>query len=299
MEKRRLQRAMAIILFVYILFSVIIWQFDIIPVNRFDYNGIILILILLVIVFSETYDNFSLGKLFTMSKTIKEKDSDIAKLSNQNQKLMSDILNIASLNLQHQSNTNIYGIPSEVIKNLSVANAEEEEIEKKDEEEIKDPEIASLIQRTNFKSIENYIFKKYIEHDKFYENRTFRNIKIQSFQGLDPVSDNTPIFDAYVNDINKDVFYEIKVARISNWFAYDKLYNMLTKIYYYQKSNQRMAYLHLYLVVLPEEKGYKKPEPNIDLLRNYFMPAIKNNLLFIDVIEITSDEYESAIKKSV
>jgi len=70
-------------------------------------NGIIFLL--LVLVLAESFDNFSLGKLVSISREAKKKEVEVQNLEKKNTAPLSQLISITSNNTQNQSHTNVYG----------------------------------------------------------------------------------------------------------------------------------------------------------------------------------------------
>jgi len=90
----------------FILFLVIIIFYNFfyaIPVGNIDTGLVTLILILLIVVLSESFDNFSLGQLLSMSKTVTEKKQEITKLEKRNDELINQIISITNSQNQNSS----------------------------------------------------------------------------------------------------------------------------------------------------------------------------------------------------
>jgi hypothetical protein len=73
-------------------------------------SGIFILLgLLIVLVLSESFDNFSVGKLLTISKEAKKKETEKKELERKNEQLLNQILTISNTQHQTQNHTNVYG----------------------------------------------------------------------------------------------------------------------------------------------------------------------------------------------
>ncbi|HCF5863624.1 TPA: hypothetical protein NIH46_004647, partial [Pseudomonas aeruginosa] len=73
-------------------------------------SGVITLLgFLIVLVLAESFDNFSVGKLITISREITKKEREVDKLERQNAQLLSQVLSVTNTQAQHQNHTNVYG----------------------------------------------------------------------------------------------------------------------------------------------------------------------------------------------
>jgi hypothetical protein len=295
-------RIMLIMILFLILIMIIYKYFFKEPEAEISIGLLFLLSYLIIIALSEVYDNFSVGKILKLSRNLKEKDnkiheikSELIKIETEKNQLFNQVIHLSNNINQRQTNTNIYGVPHEFMKQMGVQKANEDEVKefKKNEvEEIeKEENIKSKIRRLNINKVENLALKKFMIANNIDYTKIFREIKLQAFQGVDPISDTSPIFDAYLNEIDKEVFFEIRPIRgyISSIFI-ERLYLMLSKIYHYRNINKTQSYLHLILVELPNERFEDKRI--LSKLLELFNPAINNNLLKIGSVRFETKEMD-------
>ncbi len=125
---------------------------------------ITVILIILVIVLAESFDNFSLGKLFTISRDVKKKEADNQVLEVRNKELLSQIISITTNQSQTQTHTNVYG---DYVENAKEQKASEQE-NKSDAEEVDKLLTAigsSIVIDEQVKAIEKDLKDKNINYD--------------------------------------------------------------------------------------------------------------------------------------
>ncbi|MGF1803787.1 hypothetical protein L4C31_00855 [Aliivibrio sifiae] len=125
---------------------------------------ITLILIILVIVLAESFDNFSLGKLFTISRDVKKKETDNQVLEVRNKELLNQIISITTNQSQTQTHTNVYG---DYVENAKEQKANEQE-NKSDTEEVDKLLTAigsSIVIDVQVKAIEKDLKDKNINYD--------------------------------------------------------------------------------------------------------------------------------------
>lgn len=73
-------------------------------------NGLYTLLaLLLILVLSESFDNFSIGKLISITRDVKEKNEENKKLEQKNSELISQIISISNIQNQKQESTNVFG----------------------------------------------------------------------------------------------------------------------------------------------------------------------------------------------
>lgn len=79
------------------------------PKGEISSGVITLILILTVLVLSESFDNFSVGKLVSISREAKKKEAEVKELEQKNSSLLNQLISISNTQTQQQNHTNIYG----------------------------------------------------------------------------------------------------------------------------------------------------------------------------------------------
>lgn len=264
-----------------------------------DISGGLLVILafILVLVLSELFDNFSVGKLVTMSRTLQEKEQEKSELKRENTELRGHLVAVTTNVSQRQSSTNILGWPQTLADTLTVKKAAPEEIEtKKTEEQTPSPGArAEAVSERRFdrSKIEDLAVSKFVSQQGLHAFNLIREAKLSTqFSGIDPITDVTPIFDGYVNTSDSEVFIEVRPTGISTMIYRDRLYVMLAKIYHYKVIKKVNVYLALVLVSMPEQES--RPTGNyVDRLQREFGPAITSGLLRIQVIDPTPEELTS------
>lgn len=260
-------------------------------------NGIIILLGLLIIVFlSEIFDSFSLGQFLTLKRTIKEKEEKITDLKESNDKLLNIVITNNSF-AQKQSLTNVNGISTEEFTRsiISVIKADKETREKEESGKEKIYELAEEEipkkprKRFDFQKMRNWGVTKFIDNKDFRKYNFIEDAQILMPQkDLDPINIDNPVFDGYVETENFEVFLSVKLRSSMYMLNRDRLYVMLSKLYYYRLAKKTNVYLNFILVDRPEDtKG------NLDerIIKD-FEPAIRSGLLKLDYYEI--DEKDMA-----
>lgn len=271
-------------------------------------NGIIILISLLIILFlSEIFDNFSLGQFLTLKRTISEKNEKISELKENNDKLLNMVItnNVSS---QKSTMTNVTGIsPEEFTKTIiSVIKADKETTDK---EETRKEKIADIVvaeedkneplrtprKRVNLAKLQQYVLNKFIENKDLRRHSFIQDAQILNPQKeIDPISDLNPIFDGYVETENYEMFIEIRLRDYPIVIFRDRLYVMLSKLYYYRQAKKTNAFLNLILV--------ERPVENEKILSNYepklieeFEPAIRIGLLKIEYIQLSEEEMNKGL----
>ena len=265
---------------------------------------IVVILIDVILILSESFDNFSIASLFSAKKEIKEKSNEIDKVNRENSELRNQLLTLVSTSISSQNrNTNIFGVPNEMLpfgieqsnEKMKKSSEKEEEMEiendshKNDKHDCKSD---TASRRKINQEIENLIFNKFVEERSIAQNAIIRDVQFtERFIGTDPIMEKNIIFDAYVKTVESEVFIEVKV----NYDVYIWLYNLyylISKVYHYGKANNVNAKLVLVLPNLPDSYSNGKHETGLQRLYNTFAPAIKNGLLEIKVFDVNEEELE-------
>lgn len=257
-----------------------------------DMSGgfLVVLAFILVLVLSELFDNFSVGKVVTMSKTLIEKEHEKTELKRENVELRGHLVAMTANMSQRQETTNINGVSQEVVDALTVRKAAPDEIERKKNEDTGARADAVHERRFDRSKIEDFAIDRYVSQPGLNAFNVIREAKLSTqFSGIDPITDVTPIFDGYFNTSDSEVFIEVRSSDIPTIMYRDKLYVMLAKIYHYKVIKKVNVYLVLVLVNIPE------PEPRPsgsygDRLKREFGPAIASGLLRIHVIDPTQED---------
>ena len=260
------------------------------PVGEIS-NGLIALLILLILlILSEAFDNIALGKILSLNRKIEEKRIEVSDLKSEKQNL----LNMLVKNISFQSQS--VGISGHDLKEiLTVIKADPERIEqetKEKEANIEDEQLYTIQKpkRINFRKVERHVLNSFIETNKlqgflFYEQVTFS----KNYATVDPISTLTPIFDGYIETENTEIFIEVKLQRVVISFR-EQLYSRLSALYHYREAKKVKAYLQLILVELPEDEKMGKIRNTEERFRDIFEPAIEKKLLKIKYVKLTSVE---------
>jgi len=267
---------------------------------------IVLVAFLIVLVLSEAFDNFSVAKIISLSRNVKEKENKNQELKKENYELRNQIISISTSITQKQINSNsTFVLTDELAKMLSVRKADEPEKQKETEEEAEQestttatttiPPIEDLTAKRfiNSRRYEEVALPKFLATEGLSQLPFISDAKVTNqFQQIDPVSEFSPIFDGYIKTIDTEIFIEMKIKNRNMMMLRERLYLMLSKINYYRNIKRVNAYLFLVLIIKPNE------EPNesiLDKIKKEFEPAITNGLLRIREIEITTQENQQII----
>lgn len=264
---------------------------------------IILIAFLTILVLSEAFDNFSISQVFSLSKNLKEKESQNKELKKENLDLRNQIVSISSNLSQKQVNSTVI-LSEELARSLSVKQANEDEkqqsrAEVEEAASISDITDATIVTKNEvpqskiFKAaqLEKLAFPKFLAQEGLTTFSVIRDVKFTTqFQQIDPVSEYSPIFDGYIKTSESEIFIEMKVKNRSSLLFRERLYLMLSKIYYYKTIKRINAYLYLVLIIDPLNS---ETAGNILKIIREFEPAITGGLLRIIDVEVTQNELDN------
>ncbi|HGY0697320.1 TPA: hypothetical protein ACNUSR_000865 [Vibrio cholerae] len=263
---------------------------------------ITLVILLVVIVLSETFDQFSVGKIFSLSKEVAKKNGSIVRLKNENTELRKELVNVVTSINQHQTSTNIIGVsPADIAKAIGVEKATPDEITEKRTEEIEEiPERVRPIRRIiDHRKLEEIVFNNFLKTRNLTNLDLIREAKlVTQFSGIDAISNTQPIYDGYINTGESEIFIEIKIARASTIMIRERVYLMLNKIYLYNKIKNANAHLNLILVDIGgEDDDRNRIQRNFELLKEFFEPSILRGLLRIVPMSLSEVEREKIYKE--
>lgn len=256
-------------------------------------SGVITLLgFLIVLVLAESFDNFSVGKLITISREITKKEREVDKLERQNAQLLSQVLSVTNTQAQHQNHTNVYGdyhaAPS--VERASALDVQESQ--SADAVPSTSPELSEVIrERINIRAATAIALTKYFAERSINTLNVIHDAKLVShFKDIDPISNFQPIFDAHFNDGENEIFVDVRIKRNSPLFIRDRLYVLLSKIHHYRVARRINARLDLILISMPNTEESPRPNSNFYRILESFEPAIANGTLKIHETVFTEEE---------
>jgi len=260
------------------------------PKGEISGGLLVLLAFFLVLVLSESFDNFSIGKLISLNRQIETKESQNKELKAENSELRSHLVTVATSVTQHQSSTNIVGIPEALARAFAVQQAPDEEVQaKRNQEEAQPtPTAEPVTRRVDRRKVEDVTIAKFLAANGWHQYALLREAKLTAqFAITDPVSDESPLFDGYVTVPDAEVFIEVRSAGGSMVFFRDRLYMMLTKLNHYRSAKKTNVFLALVIVSIP---GEEKRDSLLQRILRDFQPAIANGLLRVAEIALSEDE---------
>ena len=175
---------------------------------------LVLIAFLTVLVLSESFDNFSILKLMSISKKVEEKEKENTDLKTENSELRNQIISISANISQKQSNsTFIFSGDKPAVKEAEEFERQEKQ---KEDEQDENTDVAQKPQETrerryiSAKKCEEIALPKFLSKEGLSQLPIMLDAKIiNQFQQTDPISEFCPIFDAYINTIDKEIFIKM------------------------------------------------------------------------------------------
>ena len=280
--KKRSTGSIVAIILVSVLISIIIMCSFLLSANQFVISKAIIILLclLVILVLSNSFEHIHFGEWFELSNRVKEGNEKISQLKDSTDALYSKINN---MNFQ----TTQISIGSDLVKPTDIKlQQKEQEEEKKISDEISKT-------RLDIKIFRNCILDKFFGlglKDKLQKNMSL----VESDQNLDQISNRSADFDALLEDNNKKTFIDVLI-HFSLFIDYYRLYVKLNKILSYKKASGINVSL---LVLIPRNEELDKLHTNMNaVLEKNFGPAIDNNILRIEYVDYSKEEYDSCLVK--
>lgn len=261
--------------------------------------------LILLLALSESFNNLSLGKIITLSKSVEkiEKEKDVVK--SENKELRHELFKIVS-NIQQSQVNNTFNAPSdEWLRLLGVIKSDQEEkhdepedlkttIDQPVQEESRNPEQIYAQNRNRVQRLrvaENIAIDKYTKSLSVPDAYVIKGAEFSvAFNEIDPIMNRKIVFDGYIKDATQERFIEIRHGNGYTPVFYDRLYVMLNKIYLYRQAKGVSSELILIFLETDEEKNERSRNTEISFepLQN----SIANKLLRIEKISVSSSEID-------
>lgn len=273
------------------------------PKHQITAGIITLILIVVILALSESFNKLSLGKILSLSREIEQKKEENSAVKTENKELRQELFKIVS-NVQQSQINNTFNTPPEAwLKLLGVVKAEtgredDSESEEPAQLEVQSPVVENHSQeqvearaRSRLRryavdaGLKKFVSKLPVSEFTFVESVEFSS----AFHAIDPIMDRRVVFDGYLKQDDSEVFVEARHKDMNTPVFFDRLYIMLSKINLYREAKNTKAQLMLLLV---QTEWYESEDRrNIhDRFLEYFQPAIKNGLLRIEYIDVSEEE---------
>ncbi len=150
------------------------------------------------------------------------------------------------------------------------------------------------------RGLEEFALTQYVAKHQLSVNALTREVQFTPlFQGVDPIMERRMVFDAYLKDGTSERFFEILPRRTIDPTRWDRLYVLLSKLWYYRQAKNVQADLTLIVLELPDSSSsqFRRPDYYARFLEA-FQPAIANGLLRVESVQVTAREYEEIEGKS-
>jgi hypothetical protein len=98
-----------IVIFCVCLATMVGYNFYVMPSAILKNGSLILIFIILILILSESFDSFSIGKIILISRKLKEKEKEVDKLEQKNSQLLNQLISVTNTQNQKQSSKQIFG----------------------------------------------------------------------------------------------------------------------------------------------------------------------------------------------
>jgi hypothetical protein len=282
-------------------------------------SGMVTVLLLItVLILSEGFNNLSIGKLLTLSREIEKEKGEKQALKQENVQLREHFIQVTStVNKQSQVNATFQGVTPEYLRMMLGVTAAPPERKEEQEAEIQSPqetesssvasppiaqpsvgEIAPAVSRAPLyrmtRGVEEYALTQYVAKHQLPVNALTREVQFTPlFQGVDPIMERKMVFDAYLKDGNSERFFEILSRGSINPMRWDRLYVLLSKLWYYRQAKNVQADLTLLVLELPDVSSspFRRPDFYARFLEA-FQPAIANGLLRVESVQVSAREYD-------
>lgn len=281
-----------ILILVFALAALVYFKvFETEPKGQIDAAVLTIIAFTTVLVLSEAFDNFAIGKLISLSRENKKNVKQVEKLEGQNSQLLTQLISVSTSQSQVQSHINVSG---DYHEGLRVEKATDEDVSENQLDETSTPEPTPSRPMLNYQAVEEIALNHYIAKQQIQETDIIRNTRLVSaFKDVDRISNSPILFDGYFKEPNREVFVEVRP--VISIMMRDKLYMMLSKIRHYGQQNGVAVHLDLVAVMIPSRsERYQRTWKRI---QEEFEPAISSGLLRVTLFELTEEQEAEATRE--
>lgn len=283
MKKESILKNLAILLFIYILIVVTFKLFFIEPKSEITIEILLALGLLVILVLSESFNSFSIGSIISLEREVKEKSERLTQISNENNQLRNHLISMYNISSKNQTQSH-----SIVNNYMHPTRANNEEIE---QERNKIEENKSLKERIDNEKIYFDVISNYLKTDQFDKNIKLIDRSVINSVEFDPISNSSPIYDAYFQHFDQELFIYLIHSRLI-YLHRDKLYTMLTKLYHYRESKCNPN-IKLAVILIKSQKNKDEYNKTKNFLEKEFRPAISNGLLEIVEKEVDIEKYKN------
>ena len=260
--------------------------------NKYEITTYILICLafMIVILLSDTFDNFSVGKILTLKRNIKDITKEKEDLKLQNSALLNKIITNNTIYNQFMSGSN------DIRDLMNKKENDETELIKEDKTKIS---IEERRRRRKYNNIlEILTLKEAMQEipdnvDKNYDIKIINN-------NYDGIMNKELRFDAVAFSNEANIFYEVK--KYLSIDLKNDLFYMLDFIKKYKEISKKSSKLVLIIpIVENDNENIFESERNLrkmKYLEKEFELAIKSNIFEIRIIHIDKEIIDSEYKKT-
>lgn len=319
-------RILVVLFIIFLAALVLISFFNGNPLYSISAGIITILLLMTILILSEVFDNFNLGKLLSVSREVKEKAREVSFVKKENEHLRTNIIQlttmVSQIHNQNTTNNNLLFSPDVIKQMLGVVKAEdicdEHDTDELDCENLSNDnnnqdsnipnEIINGTTRTeqkrlntiDYRKLESVALSRHIQKYEIPEEEVIKKVQFtQAFADIDPIMERKIIFDGYLKTPTKEIFIEVmRNGYISNHMYY-RLYVMISKLMFYRQAKNIQAELILVLLHLPEEHFsdiHNSRMYSSERFIEAFQPAIANGLLRIENVYLNSEDIEQALQ---
>lgn len=289
-------------------------------------------LILTLLCLYDKFDNFTIGKLFSMKKEVKKTNLENQRLKDEHFKLVNSLVSINSNNNQsHVYNMMASAWPDghtsvdtagnseeidvsnvaeagDAINPVSAVDRENEEKTMADGRCESDEKTAKgrLTLTKYFRISEKLLIDQYVKNNNIqgkleYQLRVFNN------ENFDDIVKRDIRFDAYINTGDENIF--IETSAIEPFIFSDKLYSMLTFVKKYEeitKVKSKLVFLlpnydkefeDFYFDVRRRANIDERIKRRVKDIKEKYSPAIYNKLLEVEIIDISKHKLDQMLEE--
>lgn len=229
------------------------------PVGEISTEVISLLFLLVILTLSEAFDSFSVGSLFSLKKVHDEKVRELNETKEEVKILKQDLINIVTSVSQSQSNV----VQVDIGEKVKVEKISQEDVNKKVSDEQKlaarkpDPQrkYRDYCQPTT-SAVGGSLGKGELSEgrllDLYFDQKGINKLNVVHCVKISNLLENkyssfrnAPIFDAYLNTGDKEIFFELISARIELSAIKKDISELLEVVHQYGLSKKVKAQLVL------------------------------------------------------
>ena len=254
---------------------------------------IICLLLLVVLSLSEEFNSFSIGKIFTLQKEADTANRNLKEVREENIALRQQFLTQFNATAKQSNMQNLFfQTPAAQAFGIEKVSPETQSEDQKIEENQKNKHLTEKREKF-FRNFGDYLFKTEQEILPFKQGKIYTDVQFKTeMLGIDPIMDKNVKINGYYLDDDKEIF--IKIIRNSITFHYVyELYYVLNKLWLYNNCGQTSNRKATLWLIIPNfsNPAEKRTYYSIDTLKDSFLPAMKNNLLDIKILDIDDALY--------